>query len=191
MPISIYYKHDGKVVGAYHPDSVKTVKNDFIKLFSSCFEDDPKTILDSISRAYLWVVYEGDEPAAFMLYNPYPEIKAVVIEYVGVAESQRGHGLCPKLFERLYTTYCGWAFFGECHLDTPIIRVIESQGWKVAPVNWVCPAWGDIPEDRTRHLMCREARKELIPKFAKMFYDYGYGVSRDDLVEGYRRELGL
>lgn len=165
------------------------LQDKFIALFSKCFDDDPATIIESIDRAKLRLAVVGGEVRAFMLYNPYPNIKSVVVEYVGVDPDCRGQRIGSALFKTLYAEYPGWAFYGECHRNTAIINLLERHGWSEAPVNWVCPAWGNIPEDTTRHLMYRNAEPKDIPAFAKAFYDYGYGVSRDDLVEKYRKEV--
>lgn len=171
----------------YKPEN----QEDFIKLFSECFKDDPLTIIESVNRAYLKLVMQENKVVAFMLFNLYEDIKSVVVEYVGVSPSMRGNHIGKCLFNWLYNEYSGYAFFGECHLDTVITHMLYNHGWKCAPINWVCPAWGKIPEDTTRHLMYKDANIELIIKFVKEFYDYGYGVSRPDLILKYKKELGI
>ncbi len=172
-------------IASYTPD----MKEQFIKLFSTCFEDDPATILESIERAKLWLVVEEGMVKAFMLYNPYPSIHSVVVEYVGVAAECRKSHMASAMFRRLYDAFPGWAFYGECHLGTPIMNLLTKDGWEVAPVDWVCPAWGAIPEDTTRSLICRGAEPADVPAFAQAFYTHGYGVERPDLVEKYRKEV--
>lgn len=160
----------------------------FTALFRASFRDDIGTILDSLDRASLRLVRDGERLVGFMLYHPYEELRAVAVEYVAVAEDHRRRRIGFCLFDRLYAEYPGWAFYGEVHRGTPITDLLLKDGWRYAKVKWVCPAWGDIPEDATRSLICRGARDADVPAFAKAFYEYGYGVKRDDLIARYRRE---
>lgn len=161
----------------------------FKELFSQCFEDDINTIMESIERAKLKLVLKDDKVVAFMLYNPYDNIKSVVVEYVGVAESERGNGIASHMFESLKYMYRDWAIYGEVHAEAQIVHILFDQGWQFVPINWVCPAWGDIPEDTTRQLVAYNSRLSRVPEFAENFYSYGYGVDRPDLVAKYKGEI--
>ena len=167
--------------------------DEMLALFHKTFNDDLDTIEESLGRADCYVVLDEQEQniVAFCIYNWYREQNAVVVEYIGVAESHRNHHIGTMLFRLLESEYPGCAFYGECHLEDPIVKLLYKEGWKRAQINWVCPAWGDIPEDTSRHLICKNATPQNIVDFAEQFYSYGYGVNRPELVQKYREELGL
>lgn len=161
----------------------------FKELFAQCFHDDILTIVESIDRAKLRLVSIGDKLVGFMLYNPYADIHSVVVEYVGVDQEMRRNHVGKWLFTRLMREYIGWSLYGEVHRDTAVTKMLQRMGWCYSKVNWVCPAWGDIPEDTSRSLIMCNSTEAKVPVFAKAFYDYGYGVSRDDIVAKYEEEV--
>lgn len=166
---------------------------EMLELFHKTFDDDVNTIRESLERADCYVVLDEQEEKiiAFCIFNHYKEQNAVVVEYIGVAESHRKNHIATMLFRLLESERPGCAFYGECHLEDPIVQLLGKEGWTPAPINWVCPAWGDIPEDTSRHLICKNASAQNIVDFSEQFYSYGYGVSHPELVQRYKEELGL
>lgn len=155
-------------------------------LFHTCF---PEVNKRSLAVCQSWMIYYIYEDKAFCCV--YPHTSGLIIQYMGVLPEYRGEGLCRRMLERLKFLYPELDFYGECVPGGHMYGFLLRGGWSRIPIRYVCPAWGEEPEDRGLDLLvlpCGKQPKNVLG-FLTDFYRSGFQTPCDDLLDSYRREL--
>ena len=156
-------------------------------LFHICFpEVSKKSLIDCRD----WMMFYEHDGKAFCCIYPYA--RGLIIQYMGVLPEYRGKGLCRQMLEQLRALYPGLDLYGECVPGGQMFEYLLRSGWQRVPIHYVCPAWGEEPEDRSLDLLVLpyNSRPQDVLGFLADFYRSGFQTPCDDLLSSYRQELG-
>lgn len=155
-------------------------------LFHSCFPEVKKSSLEACNQWMHFYMYGND---AFCCI--YPCKYGLVLEYIGVAITSRGTGLCKKVMSGIKSMYPGLDIYSECIPGSKLYWILLKNGWKRVPINYAYPAWGDEPADDSYDLLVLAHDKKPVDilGFLTEYYTLGFNSDVDALMRRYRREL--
>lgn len=156
-------------------------------LFHTCFPKvNKKTLIDCRE----WMMFYIHDDKAFCCIYPYS--RGLIIQYMGVLPEYRGKGLCRQMMGRLRSLCLGLDLYGECVPGSRMSELLLRSGWSRVPIHYVCPAWGEEPEDRSLDLLVLHygKRPKDVLGFLADFYHSGFQSTREDLLSSYKQELG-
>lgn len=155
-------------------------------LFHTCF---PEVGRQSLIDCRDWMIFYIHDDRAFCCV--YPHAKGLIIQYAGVLPEYRGKGLFRQMLEQLKSLYPGMDWYGECAPGGRMAEALLRSGWSKVPIHYVCPAWGEEPEDGDLDLLvlpCGGQPQDVLG-FLADFYRSGFQSAREDLISAYRQEL--
>lgn len=158
-------------------------------LFHACFPEVTRGSFDVVAEiTEMWHI----EGKAFCMC--FRVGGGLFIQYIGVVEEERGHGLCRDIMLGLKQEYSGLRMYGEVDPTSRMYKILSSNGWVDVPISYVCPAWGEEPEDTSRNLLTAPIlgynKQEVFDWIGAVYRDC-YEAKADHLLERYRKELQL
>lgn len=155
-------------------------------MFHVCFPEVQKSSLELFIDCMNFYMYEDK---AFVCV--YPCKSGLIIQYFGILPEFRGRKICPEILHELHRLYFGLDIYGECCPRGRMHSILVRNGWSKVPINYVCPSWGDEPEDWDLDLLVWPYRDKPVNVlgFLTEFYNIGFSETRNDILKRYEIEL--